>query len=95
METLLVKQWKLADLVEVEEEIAQKAITYWMPIKNTELILSDIIEVSSEEELDAITAKAIYSDGSEVEKKLYWDVSKVDYTGADLLFCKRRIWSRT
>ena len=50
-----------------------------MPVSNTELLLPDVLEVSGEEELDALTAKAIYSDGSEVEKNLYWDKSTIDF----------------
>ncbi|MBR4083739.1 MAG: family 43 glycosylhydrolase [Lachnospiraceae bacterium] len=79
IESRLIKQWKHAEFVEVEEEIAQKAITHWRPVRNTDFKLPDTIEVKNEEELDAITAKAVYSDGSEVEKKLYWDKSTIDF----------------
>ncbi len=91
VETILIKQWKLADFVEVEEEIAQKAIRHWMPVSNTELLLPDKIEVSSEEELDALKGKAIYSDGSEVEKNLYWDKSTIDFKTAGAYEVEARV----
>lgn len=91
VESLLIKQWKLADFVEVEEEVAQKAITHWMPVYNTELALPDTLEANSEEELDAVTAKVIYSDGSEVEKKLYWDKSTVDFNTPGIYEARARV----
>lgn len=71
---------ELADTIEVEAGVGERAVTYWTPLENTGLVLPERIEVSSEAELDAVCAEALYSDGSRAVKKLHWNKAGIDFT---------------
>lgn len=69
-----------AAVIEVDAAVGERAITYWTPLENTGLVLPERIEVSSEAELDAVCAHALYSDGSRAVKKLHWNKAGIDFT---------------
>ena len=71
--------WQPDTAVEVDEAVAETAITYWTPVENTGLELPERIEVTSEVQLDDVCAVALYSDGSRAVKKLHWDKSTIDF----------------
>lgn len=62
----------------LDEEESAKAIRYWMPVACKSVELPSVVEISGEEELDRITAKVIYSDGSVSVKRINWDKSALD-----------------
>jgi len=74
-----LRRWQLDTAVEVDEAVAETAITYWTPAENTGLELPEQIEITSEAQLDDICAVALYSDGSRAVKKLHWDKSTIDF----------------
>lgn len=79
VEKSFLSELKPADFIEVDKEVVDNAVKYWNPITNTELILPDGEEVSSEEELNELTVTAVYSDGSRVEKVVDWNAEDIDF----------------
>lgn len=51
----------------------------WLPVHHTELRVPEKVTIASWEELQAVTATAVYSDGSTAEKQVSWDCSGVDF----------------
>lgn len=84
VDPLFVKQWRPTDFIEVDKDVAKRAIEYWTPVENTALEISDYIVVSSAEELDGINALAVYSDGSQAVKKIHWNKSEIDFKKQDI-----------
>ena len=75
-----IEQWKPAEYIEIEKEVAEKAIDYWTPVANTGLEVPENIIVNNEEELDKVEATAIYSDGSKANKKIHWEKEGIDFS---------------
>ena len=69
-----------SDCLEIEESILTKAEEYWSPVFNTEIIVPECVTVHSAGELDDIKARAVYSDGSSVLKKVAWEREKIDFS---------------
>ncbi len=77
-------KWKPSDVLEVDKDIAERAIVYWSPIVNTKILVPECIEVRNQEELDAVKVKAVYNDGSEVYKSVCWQKDKINFTKPDI-----------
>ncbi len=73
------EKWKPQSSLEISKEIVQDAFLYWTPIVNTGIMFPEEIKASSKEELDAVNATLIYSDGSKHEKKVCWDTGHVRF----------------
>ncbi len=72
--------WAAAqDSIFLEQNILEKAIEYWNPVYNTEVTVPETVTISSEEELDRLRAKVVYSDGSCHWKSVRWDKSGIDF----------------
>lgn len=72
--------WEEAgDCLKVDEGILAGAMEYWMPVYNTKITVPEYIGIHSEEELDQIRARALYSDGSAVLKQVAWDKKNIDF----------------
>lgn len=54
----------------------------WTPLYNTGIRVVEHVQVSSAEELAAVTATAVYSDGSTADKQVAWDIRGIDFTVA-------------
>ena len=80
VEPVFLSQWVLTDFIQVEKEVALRAIEYWTPVENTALEVSEFIVVQTEEELNEIEGTAVYSDGSVAVKKLHWNTATIDFT---------------
>ncbi len=68
-----------SDCLEVDDSIVRKAREYWNPVVFTGVSVPDDAVIGSEEELDRIKARILYSDGSEREKKVCWDKSGISF----------------
>ena len=66
--------------VSLEEEQLADAIRYWMPVACEKVEIPAVLEISSEEELDNVAARVVYSDGSVSVKKVAWDKKSVDFS---------------
>lgn len=73
-------KWAPEPVLAVEADVARKAIDWWTPVRNTELILPEKVEVASPAELNEVCAEAVYSDGSRACRKLHWHAEDVDFT---------------
>lgn len=74
-----VKQWEPAEVLTVGEEIARQACLYWNPVTCTKVRVPKEIEVQKEQELDAVRAQVLYSDGSQRDKKVLWDKAGIQW----------------
>ncbi|MBQ3789446.1 MAG: family 43 glycosylhydrolase [Lachnospiraceae bacterium] len=68
-----------ADALPVEDEIAERAILYWNPIRYTSCAIPEPVRVKDERELDAIRATLFYSDGSERSAGIRWDREAISF----------------
>ncbi|MGC6176449.1 family 43 glycosylhydrolase [Lacrimispora sp. 38-1] len=66
------------NVVKIGSGLCDRIIQKWSRIFNTEIIVPDHISVSSFNELSKVTATAVYSDGSTVQKKVLWDLEGPD-----------------
>lgn len=89
-----LEKWNPQTSLEISKDILQDAILYWTPIVNTGVEFPERIKANSKEELDAVNAILLYSDGSKHEKKVCWntgdirfDVSGV-YQAEGTILCK-------
>lgn len=67
------------NVIQIPVDIANKLIARFSLVYNTAVTLPESIEVSSEEELNAIKATTVYSDGSTAQKSVEWDTKSVDW----------------
>ncbi len=67
------------NVIEVSQELAHRLVCRLTVPTNTKIELPECANVSSEDELKAIKATAIYSDGTKDVKLVDWDVTGVDF----------------
>lgn len=67
------------NILPVSDEIGSHVVTKLSKIVNTEVNVPESVNVKSAADIDAVTATAVYSDGSEDEKEVIWDYSNVDF----------------
>lgn len=65
--------------IKVKSDFCDRIVGKWRPVRNTEIIVPEKVEVSSEEDLNQICATAFYSDGSSALKAIRWDQNCVNY----------------
>ena len=82
MELSELEGYSLSDTLPGDAELAKRALNYWSPVLFSGVSLPEDIEVSSEEGLNAVRARLLYSDGSERPKKVCWDLSGIDFERA-------------
>lgn len=74
-----ISVWNPAISIALNADIATKAITYWTPVVNTGVEVPARVEVADAKQLSKIKVKAIYNDGSVVEKNVDWDIRGIDF----------------
>ncbi|MFW6287472.1 MAG: family 43 glycosylhydrolase [bacterium] len=65
--------------IEISKEKAERLRLKLTVPTNVEIKLPDSVTVSTKEELKAVKATAIYSDGTKASKKVDWDTEKIDW----------------
>ena len=80
-----------SDTLEVDPELARRALCYWSPIRFTGAEVPETIRADSREELERIRARLRYSDGSEREKRIDWDTRAVRFDRPGVYEAKGRI----
>lgn len=68
------------NILAVESGTAEAFKAYWTPLYNTGIRTPDSIKVKSAQELGALKATAIYSDGSTDDKCVELDISGIDFS---------------
>ncbi len=70
--------YSLSERLEIDDSTAIAALRYWSPIICEEIIIPDEIVAHSEQDILDVKAVIRYSDGSEREKKVKWDLADID-----------------
>ncbi len=70
----------LSDCVEVDHAVLMRAAEYWNPVCHTQTVVPECVKLSSAQELDAVMAEAVYSDGSRAKKRVLWEKDAVDFS---------------
>lgn len=65
---------------EISQELADRLQKKLLTPVNIAVEFPEEIQASNEEELNSYRAKAIYSDGTSCEKRVDWDLSRVDFS---------------
>ena len=66
--------------LEVPDALALAAYTYWTPLRNIAVRVPQRITAKTADDVRAMSAEAVYSDGSTCEKRVDWDLSGVDFS---------------
>lgn len=66
--------------LEIDGAFCDRIVQKWTQVYNTGILLPDVVEASSPEEITAVEAQAVYSDGSTALKKVAWDIEAIDFT---------------
>lgn len=68
------------NVIEIEDVVASRLQQKLMPARHVETKLAGEAVVNSREELERITATAVYSDGTEAVKRIDWEADAVDWS---------------
>ncbi|WMJ86586.1 family 43 glycosylhydrolase [Anaerocolumna sp. MB42-C2] len=68
------------NILAIDEETGSKLKDHWSPVYHKEIRTPASVTAVSAEQLKAVRATAVYSDGSTHEKKVQWDFSQVDFS---------------
>ena len=68
------------NVLEVEISVGRAFYSRWELLHNVEMKVPERVLVSSKEQLESITATAVYSDGSAAEKKVSWNCGTVNFS---------------
>lgn len=68
------------NVLNVEKGFGEKLLLHWSPVRNIAVTVRDCVKAVSEEDVMAVKATAVYSDGSTAEKIVVWDTSGVDFS---------------
>ena len=68
------------NVLSIESDFAKDLLMKWLPLENIEIRVPDEIKASSVDEVDKVTAKAIYTDGSTAVKQVLWNTDNVDFS---------------
>lgn len=80
--------------VEIGLSFCQRIVQRWTQIHHTKVCLPEKVCVSGEEQLEAVRAKAVYSDGSAVYKKVRWNTEGIDWKTPGTYHVKGEILNR-
>ena len=80
--------------MEIGDAFCDRIIQSWSQVHNTEIRLPDMVYASSAEDIRAIGARAVYSDGSTALKKVLWNTETVDFAVPGVYQVTGRICSR-
>lgn len=78
MEASDAKKYNPVTTMEIPDEVGNKAVSYWMPIVNTGIEVESPVTVTNLSQLKNVKVKALYSDGSTVEKYVDWETDTLE-----------------
>lgn len=81
--------------MEIGSAFCDRIVQRWTQIHHIKNRLPKKVRVSEEEQLRAVTAQAVYSDGSTACKKVCWDTEGIDWETPGIYDVKGKICDRT
>lgn len=75
-----INKESLQEVIELESSLYEGLKNRWCRIKNTAMQVPESVTVSSKEELEAVKAEAVYSDGSKAAKSVDWHTEGIDFS---------------
>ncbi|MDE6640707.1 MAG: Ig-like domain-containing protein, partial [Acetatifactor sp.] len=66
--------------IEISSTFCDRIVQRWTQVHNIEISLPDEVYASKAEDLEAVSARAVYSDGSTVPKKVLWNTEEIDFS---------------
>jgi GH43 family beta-xylosidase len=72
------------NILPVDHNLGTKLLTRWLPLENIEIKVPDVIEASSVDDINKVTATAVYTDGSTAIKQVLWNTDSIDFTKAGI-----------
>mgnify|MGYP000890736577 CR=1 FL=1 len=72
------------NVLEVDARFGDDLLIKWSPLVNTEIKVPDCIRAESKEQIDEVTATAVYNDGSAAVKQVIWDTESIDFSKAGI-----------
>ena len=70
------------NVLPVDHDFGTELLMKWLPLENIEIKVPDVIKASSVDEVNEVTARAVYTDGSTAIKQVLWDTETIDFTKA-------------
>lgn len=80
--------------LEIGSAFCDRIVQKWTQIHNVEIRLPGIVQASSPEDMAAVGAQAVYSDGSTAFKKVAWNTEPLDFTKPGLYEVTGKVCSR-
>lgn len=68
------------NVLEVDGSFGDRLVQKWSQLRNVSVTVPESIPASGAEEIDAVKATAVYSDGSTAMKPVKWDTEKIDFS---------------
>ncbi|HHX12455.1 MAG TPA: family 43 glycosylhydrolase [Clostridiales bacterium] len=68
------------NVLAVDHNFGTELLMKWSPLENIEVKVPDEIKASSVDEVNKVTATAVYTDGSTANKPVLWNADTVDFT---------------
>lgn len=68
------------NIVPVSDETAERLVKKLMPPRHVETIFEKQVTAGSKEQLQQFRARAVYSDGTQAQKRVDWDLEHVDWS---------------
>ncbi|MBP7175074.1 MAG: family 43 glycosylhydrolase [Thermoclostridium sp.] len=68
------------NVLEVDTRFGTELFQKWSPLVNVDIIVPELVKTASTDELNTVTASAVYSDGSIAEKQVIWQSEGIDFS---------------
>lgn len=69
-------------VIEIGANLCDRLAQRWGRLRNTAVCVPEVIQAGSAQELQAVEATAVYSDGSTAQKRVHWNTDGVDFNRA-------------
>ncbi|MFW6287731.1 MAG: family 43 glycosylhydrolase [bacterium] len=71
-----------SNVISIESDLREKLQLKWSSLENISLEIPESVLVNTRDDINAVKARAIYSDGSTAIKKVQWDIKNIDFSVA-------------
>ncbi len=68
------------NIIPISAQLGEKLLLEWLPLQNTAIEVPELFEAECAEQVKAVQATAIYSDGSNVKKRVNWQLDNIDFS---------------
>lgn len=65
--------------IELSASLGNRIRLYWSQIRNTQILIPEEITASGRQDVERLTATAVYSDGSAAIKNVVWETDHIDF----------------